>query len=739
MRVYLNQEDKGDWFFHIDGDDPLFKQDDLRAMGLDQLPPAGPTGQVSLKAMGPDVKYQIREKEPAIYIVAPPEMFAAQSIAGSRNSRPRNLHYVEDYSASLTYAIDYVRRKGSNGGELNIPLAATFYGPAGSLQSTYRYTNDDRGAKTVRLLTALTRDNRDAMTRLTLGDFAAATGAGGGGGLFGGISYTRVFSIDPYFRRTSGVTISGIAKLPSRVDYYLGDRLLLSRDVSPGAFELRDMIPPAGAQRSRMVVTDMFGNEQVLNDNFYYAPGLLRPGVHEFSYNAGLRRELFGQQSDTYGDFAILGFHRFGVSDSLTLGGRGEFTAELANIGAEAAFRVRRFGEVAVRLSTSKKDSARGLAGSLDYRYVSPGFSVNLRLHSMSKHYSNLNLDPDYDRIRFEWRAGLSANARAWGNWSVSYTNRERHSGEKSRLSSLFVSRRFGRFATLVARYSRISGSGSGEEVFVTVSRPFGGRRFGSIDYARLDDTDRLTARIAQNRPLGTGLGFDARTNIGGDLDLVDLGIEYAAPRAEVYARYTTVQGQHSSRIGARGSVSWIGGGLHLSRPISDSFSLVRIGDLTDVDVLLNNQFMGQTNGKGELLIPRLSPYFGNRISFDDDSVPINYDIPALARLTATPFRGGGITRFDVKKVQGVTGQVFVVENGIRAPAEYWGWRYLSGDDVVETIVGKSGEFYLENVPAGETASEIFWGEKTCNLTLNVPQSKKMYINLGEIDCEISH
>lgn len=738
MRVYLNQEDKGDWFFQIDGDEALFKPDDLRAIGLDVSPPAGSTGHVSLRRLVPGVKYQVREREAAIYIVAPPERFISQSFAGPRRGRPRNLQYRDDVSASLSYTIDYMRLDGSDSGNLSIPLEATVHTPAGSLRSTHRYTNDDRGSNTVRLLTSLTRDNQDTMTRLTIGDFSAATGINGGGGLFGGVSYARVFSIAPYFRRSSGLTINGIANLPSRIDYFLGDRLLLSRDVSPGTFELRDLLPPAGAQQSRLVITDMFGNEQVLQDDFYYAPRLLRPGVHEFSYNAGYHREDFGQESNRYGDFAVLGFHRLGVSDSLTLGGRGEFSEELANIGAEAAFRVRRFGEITALLSASNKDSRQGFAGSLDYRYISPAFSIDLHVHSMTRDYANLGLGPDYDRPRFEWRAGLSANAGAWGSWSASHTNRERHSGEETRRTSVFFSRRIGRFATLVARYSRISGSESGEEVFVSLSRPFGGHRFGSVDYARQDGLDRLTARIAQNRPLGTGLGFDAETNIGGDLDIVNAGIEYAAPRAEVFARYTSVQGQSGQRIGARGSVSWIGGGLHLSRPISDSFSLVRVGDLAGVDVLLNNQLMGQTDEKGEILLPRLTPYYGNRISFDDGNVPINYDIPALVRLTATPFRGGGIAEFEVTKIQGVTGLVFVVENGTRTPAEYWGWRYQAGDEVIETIIGKSGEFYLENMPAGATASEIFWGTKSCHLTLDVPKSEEMYVDVGEINCEMS-
>jgi outer membrane usher protein len=324
------------------------------------------------------------------------------------------------------------------------------------------------------------------------------------------------------------------------------------------------------------------------------------------------------------------------------------------------------------------------------------------------------------------------------GNLSASYTNQLQHNGEERRLASVFLSRRIGKSASVVARYIGTLSGARDHEAFIGLTWSMDGGRFGGLEFQRSRDMDRLSGRFARNSPLGPGFGYSVRSGLADGDSEADIALEYAARTATYALRYFRNDDLRSLRLGSRGSVSWIGGGLHLARPITDSFTLVDANELAGVDVYLNHQPMGKTNSDGQLLIPRLTPYYGNRLSFDDRSIPLNYEIPALEQVSATPFRGGGITRFDVRLIQGITGRIFVEMHGETNPAEYWGLRYQDTDVMLETVVGVAGEFYLENLSAGDVQAEIFRGEQTCRLTLVVPQSRAMFIDLGDIACAIS-
>ena len=85
-----------------------------------------------------------------------------------------------------------------------------------------------------------------------------------------------------------------------------------------------------------VVIKDPFGREQRIVYPFYFAETLLEKGLHEYSYNVGFLRRKFGEESDRYGPIAFSAFHNYGLSDRVTLGGRGEGTGDGANLGPQA-------------------------------------------------------------------------------------------------------------------------------------------------------------------------------------------------------------------------------------------------------------------------------------------------------------------------------------------------------------------------------------------------------------------
>ncbi len=743
MRVYLNQEDKGDRFFQLDGQDPLFTGNVLRSMGLERLPDVT-TRQIdgvdylSLASMQPAVTWRIDEQQSAIYIDAPPYYFRKQSHSKSFFNAPEGLAFTNERSAYANYGVNITGGEGLDTVTLTAPFEVALHAGDFSAFSNFLYTNSDDDSQFVRLISAVTRDDRESLTRLTLGDFAAFTGVDGGAGLFGGISFSRNFSIDPYFNRFTSLSVYGAVNTQSQVEYYLDDHLMFSEQLSPGQFEFQDVRPPTGAHQTRMVIRDVYGNENVTYGDFYYTSRILKPGVHEFSYNAGFERDNFGRLSNDYGKPVALGFHRTGLTEWLTLGGRAEFSSDVSNVGGSTSILLSRFGEMEVSLSGSSAESTRGYAASADYRYITSLLSLSARFRTLSRHYANLTLEPDDDKTHYEWQTGLALNFQNFGSWTAYYSVRQLHSGIRTKRATLFFSKRIGRFASLVASYTRLSGAIKDDEFFLSLGRPLGRNRSGFVDYRKRNNRTLLSARISKNRPVGEGFGYVLDAGLQTGKPDINLFGEYAGPAGIYSAGYRNVNGNRQYRAGMAGSVSWLGSGIHFSRPITDSFALVKVERLRDVDVRFNNQFMGRTNQDGELIVPRLQAYVGNRISLDNKDIPINYEFAAFDQLVAAPFRGGAIVTFDGTKLQAFTGQITVDRSGKREPAEYWGLRFESEGRITDSIIGKSGEFYLENLAPGRYPAEIFSSDAICRFTLNIPESEEVYVNLGEINCEVS-
>ena len=57
------------------------------------------------------------------------------------------------------------------------------------------------------------------------------------------------------------------------------------------------------------------------------------------------------------------------------------------------------------------------------------------------------------------------------------------------------------------------------------------------------------------------------------------------------------------------------------------------------------------------------------------------------------------------------------------------------GNEVISSVVGMDGAFYLENIPAGTYRARLLLEGREIAFDLVVPQSKDAIVDLGEIDC----
>jgi outer membrane usher protein len=189
---------------------------------------------------------------------------------------------------------------------------------------------------------------------------------------------------------------------------------------------------------------------------------------------------------------------------------------------------------------------------------------------------------------------------------------------------------------------------------------------------------------------------------------------------------------QEALRLSASGGIALLGGRLHFSRPVQDSFALVRIASLADVPVTVNGMGAGSTDARGELFIPQLASYAETHVAVDTRMVPIEYSLARVSRSVLVAERTGAVIDFEARRVQAVVGRLFA--GG--APLQRALVSLRSAQLAVSTSTGPEGELYLEQLPAGSYlgAAELQGGP--CRFAVEVPASDAMFLELGELRCE---
>jgi outer membrane usher protein len=174
-----------------------------------------------------------------------------------------------------------------------------------------------------------------------------------------------------------------------------------------------------------------------------------------------------------------------------------------------------------------------------------------------------------------------------------------------------------------------------------------------------------------------------------------------------------------------------------MTRPITDSFALVKVGDIQGAKVYYSNSEVAVTNAKGEAMVPSLISYIDNKLSFEATDVPVNYELMETEKYVSPPYRSGSVVSFDVRKIQAFEGQLLIVVKGQKKPAESAMLEVKVEGKVIDTVVGKRGDFFLENLKPGKFPAKLTIDGRECNFEMVVPESSEMTVNMGEISCEM--
>ncbi len=771
VSVTLNMEQKGDFTVLLANGDFLMKADDLTSLGLREIH-AGEAATIdgdlyfSLKSLH-EVSFVFDEKKLTLALTASPQVLPRQSINMMPPRQP-NVLYPRDTAVFLNYDLSY--SESSAGGGHTTGLGNEIGIRTGDIVflSDFSYLSTPDETSFTRLMSNVTYDLRSDMQRLIVGDFFATSGGLGSSVNLGGFSFSKVYAIDPYFIVHPLFNVAGMTALPSQADVYLNGMKIRTEKLNPGEFQLSNLQSYGGAAQVDIVVTDPFGRQQRLNYPAYFTDTLLRKGLHEYSYNVGFLREQFGTESNKYGDAAFALFHRYGFSDSVTAGLRAEGTSGMYNIGSNGSFLFGAAGVLSLAIAGSRDEHGeQGSAGTVSYSYQGRQFNTSLQFSKYSEQYATVANRSFSIRPKSETGAGIGYFQERFGSLSLNFSVVESYGAPKATVSRVTYNKNLTGTLSIYTSFARIEQQTSSNEFFIGLNYYPGKDISASAAYSHHDDGNIETLQVRKNQPAGEGLGYSMTvqrtdSSVGTDYWVnpsVQYNSRYNIYRADINERFGDTSG-HTLYGSISGAVVYAGNIIGLTRPVTDSFGLIKVGDVEGVRVYNSNQEIGRTNASGVAFVPNMSSYYDNVISIDDRDIPMDYTIASVSRFVSPPFRSGSCVLFDAKKLQYVTGRLFMDTGGGPEPVEFAEVTLQAGGKALSFPTGRGGEFSFENtlddkqndrqnpdcasLAAPGAAPTLKPGTypvsfehkgKRCVFELVIPESPDMIIDVGEVSC----
>lgn len=685
---------------------------------------------VSLRSLAKYLSYKVDTQDLILDLTLSPEIFGTRTF-NLGQSTPSDITYTRDRSAFLNYSVTQDTSAGANGfAELGATLGTGLI---------YTSLFDNPTSKFARGLTNLTFDNHETLRSTVFGDVLATSGDLGGSPYIAGVQVGRVFDLNPYFVQFPTLNFSGSMSAPGRADVYVNGVLVRSVPLQPGEFSLQGIAPPTGASNTQVVVTDSLGRSTILGGAAYGVPSLLRQGLTDYQYSAGMIRDNALQAGDRYDGYGYVGRYRVGLTNDLTVGGRIEGSNGLTSGGPTLDFGTR-FGAFHAALAASRSNGTGGYAGDLGYNFSSSRLGFGGSAEMESDGYTTTSLTSLLDRPKF--------TAAVFGNYQLSHTTSlslnvsradYRDSGTQSSASS-FISFDVGSVAIDVGVESTTGTSSAGlltngTSYFVTMLLGTHGRSNTSLT-STTTGTKTVTALQTQ-QALPTGIGFGYRAQLSSDPSSLFNGDARYNGRYGSYDLTTLMplQGRPDTTATVAGGIADVDGKIGFSQPLTDSFAVVDIPRQPDVHVYLNGQDMGETDGSGRLVVTHLVPNYANQIRIAERETAFDTEITTPNQSVAPGVRSGTLIEYGVRKVAAFTGKVLVRSGGVDVVPSAGAFSLSSALGDFDSDLGDDGQFYFENLKPGDYQGKVEYAGGTCNFTVTVPPPSGVLSTMGTLVC----
>lgn len=587
-------------------------------------------------------------------------------------------------------------------------------------------------SEVIRLNTSVRHDDSSTLRTLTLGDTYSHSDAWGRGVLYGGIQWGTNFGTRPDFSTFPMPDMRGEAIMPSSVEIYANDQRQAEDQLNAGPFSVNNIPVMTGVNDLRIVVRDVLGREQIIEQSFYASQQMLRTGLHDYTYEIGSIRKDYSLQSNQYGRSFAVASHRLGINDSFTGGVRVETLKEQQTMGLNGAWLASpRLGVVTASIAGSAADTDDGGLASIGIEHHGRRISVGAHTTATTAGFRQLGLREEELPPRRVSRANIGASLLGRGSIGLNYIEIDRRNeiGNRVVSASYSIAVLRGVALNLYASQELVS-----DDTFVgvTLSASLGERTSGSVSHSRDNDSYSSHVQIQRNLPRGNGFGYNISTDNGQGTPSRDQAqlmaqSDYGTYRAEA-ARFA---GDTAYRLNASGGVVLLDGNAFATRRVDDSFGVVKVGNYSKVTVYNENQRVATTNANGAALIPDLRSFEKNHISFEQSDLPLSARLDSRDATIVPGFRRGILVNFDVSSANGALLTILQV-NGEPLPA---GAAIRRIDTGQRFPVVRRGEAWVTDLKANNQFLAQ-WGDNVCRFTVSMPANPGPMPRIGPLLCQ---
>lgn len=551
----------------------------------------------------------------------------------------------------------------------------------------------------------------------------------------GGVQLSRDFSVRPDLVTYPLPAFAGEAAVPSSLDLFINGYKSTSAQLQPGPYTLTNVPYINGAGEAVVVTTDALGRQVSTTLPFYVTSTLLQKGLMDFSVAAGKLRRNYGISDFSYGSTLTTGSLRYGVSDNFTLESHAEAGESLTLGGIGGNLLVGNLGVINAAVSHSTFESRSGQQLSFGYQYNSQriGFSYQ-RLERRGDYADATLLDSPYTRLsqRSE-QVTVSLNMNRYGSLGAGYFDVRAADNSRTRLVNLSWSRSlWGSTSLYLSANREVSGGGQWATQAQLVI-PFDLHGTISLSAERNQNGESLQrVNYSHAVPSQGGVGFNLGY-AGGD--------QQAYRQADLTWRLQSVQLQAGAYgtsdamtrwADASGSVVWMDNGLFAANRIDDAFVVVSTNGFADVPVRYENQPVGRTNGKGQLLVPWSSAYYRGKYEIDPLELPANIRAGNVEQRVAVRRGAGYLLNFPLDRVLAASVEL-VDANHQDLPLGSQVTHQQSG---TLAVVGWDGLVYLENLTEQNTLLVQLASGGSCQAQFSLDGAQDDVPLIGPLVCK---
>ncbi|EEF26641.1 conserved hypothetical protein, partial [Ricinus communis] len=473
----------------------------------------------------PGVRWKIDTRAQRLVIDADPAALTTTEIAATRApARTTGAAAQRGTGAFMNYDLTAMRTGGGSAAHAGGFFDLVGFGSLGTFSQSWIAANTPLVSHLLRLDSTWSMDQPVSMRTIRVGDTVSQSTPWGTSYRFAGIQVMSNFGTRPEIGTIPLPSIGGEAALPSVAQLYVNGALQGQQKLPSGPFVINNIPVVTGQGQIQLVVTDVLGHQQLISAPFYNAATLLKSGLTQYSFEAGLLRNNYGQRSADYGTPVISATYRRGMTDDWTARMHTDVTSRSAMSGADSSFAL---PFASINIGAAVSDQLHPAPGLANVGYAGT-VSVQRNLHYLSVQFSAFAaslsfVPPGISNVQNLSRRQLTGTGsysfgRA-GNLSVTYAALAYARQSATSLASIGYSMAIGDNGYLNAGISRQFGASGARSVSLLYTRPLSDHGLyasaGFLGTYGDADSDSRSAygELVQPLPLGDGVGYHLRAD----------------------------------------------------------------------------------------------------------------------------------------------------------------------------------------------------------------------------------